>query len=153
MCLREEEETEEEEEEEEEEAEEAGGTELPLHSHTQTLPGIACPLAQRRTQFRSSRPPHSSLRTPGSPGAGFRAPLRGSPPPRQCGGVGLAHPRREVGERAAAPQYEVVPAARGRGAAAAAPAAGGALREPWGRRSRASGLFFSSREDAAGIRR
>lgn len=62
---------------------------------------------------------------------------------------------------AAAPQYEVVLAAPGRGAAAAAAAAGGSLREPreWRggraspRRARAWRLFFSSREDAAVIRR
>ena len=140
VCLREEETEEEEGEGEEEE----GGAERPLHAHTQTLPGIAArPLAPRC----SAPPPRGP--TLFSQDAGVPGPL----PPRPRCGAGLARPRREVRERAAAPQYEVVPAARGRGAAAAAPAAGRALREPRGRRGRASRLFFCSREDAAGARR
>lgn len=146
---------------------EGGGGPSASRIRTQQRSPSTRSLTPRRALFRSSRPPHCSPGTPGSPGwdsglsrggeklgfgrgsaVGGRAPPGDPLPHGTFGGCGLGHPRREVGARlrspggagprAAAPQDEVVPAAPGPGAAAAAAGAGGALREPPRGRGRAS---------------
>lgn len=65
----------------------AGGTERPLHSHTQTLLRIA---ARSLSPRRSAPPPRGPTLFPqdsGVPGAGFWAPLRGPHPRDTAAGL------------------------------------------------------------------
>lgn len=140
------------------------GTERLSHSHTAAQPQSTRSLTPRCALFRSSRPPHCSPRTPGSPGwnsslsrggeklgcgrgseAGARAPPGAPLPHGTFGGCGLGHPRCEVGARP--------PVSRRRRPARGSPAVwGGAGRsQPW--RGRCGGGCCGAAEGDPGAAR